>query len=298
MHSLKHFSFARPELAKQYCESLVGNGLRDSRSGLFLAAPRRTGKSTFLIEDLIPAMCKRKWITIYVDLWAEKSRDPVALIVNAILKKIESYEGTVARVAKATGLEKVTVMGTLGFNFNKPAVDLTVTDALEILADVANTPVALIIDEAQHALSTKTGIDAMFALKSSRDQLNLGHIYPSGEQRIFLVMTGSNRDKLAQLLLKRIHPFFGAEITRFPLLGRDFTDAYADFVNPHLAADNQFDRHDLFEAFKLIGHRPGLLRHIIEEIESTQCALHLKTSTNGITRPAPIHSRSLQFDRC
>ena len=76
MSAIKPFTFHRPGLAESYCDSLGGQGLSDSRSGLFLAAPRRTGKSTFLREDLLPAMKKRGWTTIYVDLWADKSKDP------------------------------------------------------------------------------------------------------------------------------------------------------------------------------------------------------------------------------
>ena len=56
MSAIKPFTFHRPGLAESYCDSLGGQGLADSRSGLFLAAPRRTGKSTFLREDLLPAM--------------------------------------------------------------------------------------------------------------------------------------------------------------------------------------------------------------------------------------------------
>ena len=76
MSAIKPFTFHRPGLAESYCDSLEGQGLADSRSGLFLAAPRRTGKSTFLREDMLPAMQKRGWTTIYVDLWADKSKDP------------------------------------------------------------------------------------------------------------------------------------------------------------------------------------------------------------------------------
>jgi hypothetical protein len=67
MSAIKPFTFHRPGLAESYCDSLEGRGLVDGRSGLFLAAPRRTGKSTFLREDLLPAMQQRAWTTIYVD---------------------------------------------------------------------------------------------------------------------------------------------------------------------------------------------------------------------------------------
>jgi len=46
--------FNREKLAQAYCDSLEGRGVTDATSGLFLAGPRRVGKSTFLIQDLIP----------------------------------------------------------------------------------------------------------------------------------------------------------------------------------------------------------------------------------------------------
>ena len=66
------FVFRRPTLARSIADGLVGAGIQDFTSGLFLAAPRRTGKSTFLREDLIPECQLRGWLAVYVDLWADK----------------------------------------------------------------------------------------------------------------------------------------------------------------------------------------------------------------------------------
>ena len=49
---------------------------------------------------------------------------------------------------------------------------LTLVDALRALYETANKQVALVIDEAQHALTSEAGEAAMTALKSARDQLN------------------------------------------------------------------------------------------------------------------------------
>lgn len=258
------FTFHRPDLAFSYCDSLEGKGLLDSRSGLFLAAPRRTGKSTFLREDLLPAMSKRGWTTIYVDLWADKSKDPALLIANAIKSRIGEFAGVIAKLAKATGLEKVNVFGALSLSLDVLGLpqELTLSDALGALTIAAKSPIALVVDEGRHALSTPAGMNAMFALKAARDHLNQG----TSEQRLFLVLTGSNRDKLAHLVLKRSQPFFGAQVTRLPLLDKEFTDTYADYINRLLASDNQFEKNDMFEAFKLVGHRPEMLRSIVGEI--------------------------------
>lgn len=258
------FTFHRPDLALAYCASLEGVGLLDSRSGLFLAAPRRTGKSTFLREDLLPAMAHQGWTTIYVDLWADKAKDPAQLIASAIKSKIAEFAGVITKLAKASGLEKVNVFGSLSLSLDSLGLpkDITLSDALDALAVAAKKPVALVVDEAQHALSTQAGLDAMFSLKAARDHMNQG----THGQRLFLVLTGSNRDKLAHLVLKRNQPFFGSQVTKFPLLEKGFTDAYTEYINRLLAPDNQFDKNDMFEAFRLVGHRPEMLRSIVGEL--------------------------------
>lgn len=273
MQNAKGFTFRRPDLAESYCDSLMGRGIADARSGLFLAAPRRTGKTTFVLEDLLPAMQQRGWTTIYVDLWADRSRDPGLLITGAVKAKISSFAGVITKMAKTVGLERVNVFGalTLYLESLELPVGLTLTDSLEVLFEAGKAPVAIVVDEAQHALSSQAGVDAMFALKAARDFLNQG----SGQQRLFVVLTGSNRDKLAHLVLKRTQPFFGSQVTRFPLLEKDFTDAYTDFVNPQLAAENQFSHDDMFEAFKLVGNRPELLRNIVSDIALNAGAKHL-----------------------
>ena len=43
------------------------------RSGLFLYGLRRTGKTTFLLNDLIPALEEAAALVIYVDLWSNSS---------------------------------------------------------------------------------------------------------------------------------------------------------------------------------------------------------------------------------
>jgi hypothetical protein len=54
------------------------------RAGQFLAAPRRTGKSTFLRRDLVPLLRARGLHTIYVDLWSDRAADPGLLIADAL----------------------------------------------------------------------------------------------------------------------------------------------------------------------------------------------------------------------
>ncbi len=95
--SSARYTFRRPALAASFCSALSGEGLLDARSGLFLAAPRRMGKSTFVREDLIPAAEQRGWTTVYVNLWSNKAHDPAKLIADAIKHRIADYDGVATK---------------------------------------------------------------------------------------------------------------------------------------------------------------------------------------------------------
>ena len=89
------FTYRRTALAASYCDALEGRGILDATSGLFLAAPRRTGKSTFLREDMVPEMRTRGWQTLYVDLWSDRSRDPAELIIAVVRDTLAQLDGPV-----------------------------------------------------------------------------------------------------------------------------------------------------------------------------------------------------------
>lgn len=258
------FVFRRTALSQQVADGLAGAGLADFRSGLFLAAPRRTGKSTFLREDLVPECVARGWLTVYVDLWTDKDADPGLLIANAIAAALVPFDSTLRKLAKNMGLEKISILRTVSWDFSKPQLpeNATLSQALELLHRASGQMVVLVIDEAQHALSTESGVNAMFALKAARDELNQGR----QSDGLRLVFTGSSRDKLAHLVLNSKQPFFGSVVTPFPLLGRDYTAAYTAHLNTLLAQSNQFNVDDVEAAFELVGRRPEMLRSIIANV--------------------------------
>ncbi|MGE8325190.1 hypothetical protein [Pseudomonas urmiensis] len=256
--------FKRELLAKALANDLAGESLVDYSSGMFLAAPRRTGKSTFLNNDLIPECTRRGWLPVYVDLWADREADPADLISAAIGNALGQYQSALEKVAKKAGIDKINLLRTLSWDFSKPRLPqgTTLTQALGVLHEVAGKMVVLVIDEAQHALNTESGINAMFALKAARDQLNRG----SDPDGLRLVFTGSSRDKLANLVLKSKQPFYGANITPFPLLGKEFVAFITQVWNQRLAATNQFKVEDLEYAFGLVGRRPEMLAKLLAEV--------------------------------
>lgn len=243
--------FHRTELAQTYADDALDTSLGRS-GGLFLAAPRRTGKSTFVRQDLVPALRGRGVEVIYVDLWVDKTKDPALLIANAVRDELKKDDGAITKLARKAGLGKFTV-GALGsgLNFDLSQVglsaDATLADALKALSNANGQALVLVIDEAQQALTTSDGINALFALKAARDELNLAG---TGLQ---VIATGSNRDKLAMLVNWREQPFFGATLVDFPKLGL----AYIEWLCKR--SKMALDPAKTLDVFKEAGSRPEMI---------------------------------------
>lgn len=259
-------SFPRKLLANHLVDALQGKFLLgDAQNGLFLAAPRRTGKSTFLQFDLKPALEEAGITVVYVDLWADMRRDPGTLIAEAIARVLQLNMGVVARTAKKAGLDKLKIAGTLEIDTSKigTIAGLTLSDALKTLYDATERPIALIIDEAQHALTSEAGEVAMTALKSARDQLN-----QPGDIKLMLVMSGSDRDKLLRLVNSGGAPFFGSQVQRMPTLGADFIDHVADLIERQRPDLCPVKRTALQQSFTAFGERPQFFMAALGQVLS------------------------------
>lgn len=252
---LYHRPALAARLSKLIMQVAVGSA---ASSGVFLAAPRRTGKSTFAREDLRPALEAAGAIVLYADLWKDLTKDPGLVIVEAVREAIGRNEGFITRLAKSSGMEKVSVGG-LNFSLDKVGLgkDIDLTTALAALSDESKKIIVLMIDEAQHAITTDEGVAALFALKAARDELN-----SSKHHGLRIVCTGSNRDKLAMLRNSKDQAFFGASMVQFPTLDKDFIDWFcANLDLPHA-----LDPADVFQLFQESGYRPELLGAAADEI--------------------------------
>lgn len=244
--------FKRTDLANDIAEKvLFTSPTSASSSGLFLAAPRRTGKSTFLREDLRPQLESKGALVLYVDLWENRQTDPGDAIINAIRMELAKHDGVIARLAKSTGLDKVSVAGS-SFSLDKIglAKGISLSAALSALSDEASKPIVLIIDEAQHAITTDGGSNALFALKAARDELN-----SSRHKGLRVVATGSNQDKLAMLRNSKDQAFFGAPLVKFPSLGKEYVAWFCQFAN--LGAPLNAEK--VYELFAKAAFRPEIL---------------------------------------
>ena len=76
--------FRRPALAAEMAGQLLRPGPLNEglRSGLFLPGLRRTGKTTFVLQDLAPALEQAGAVVIYADLWSDPQADTLITCVT------------------------------------------------------------------------------------------------------------------------------------------------------------------------------------------------------------------------
>lgn len=252
--------YRRPQFAEELARVVLGRSVL-ATSTLFLGAPRRTGKSTFLMDELQPALEALGALVLYVDLWKNKEQDPADLIAFAVANALAREQGSIARAAQAAGLTKVSIQG-VEFSLDTVGkqAGATLADALAEIQSKAARPVVFIVDEAQHAIRSPGAMTAMFSLKSARDTIN-----KPGVTQLGLVMSGSDRDKLLRLVHGNAAPFMGSGINALPVLDKGYTDMIAGRLaveKPGLQIDNE----RLYAAFQRFNHRPEELRRGIDAI--------------------------------
>lgn len=253
----------RPEMARQLADELLGKHLvSDAPNGLFLAAPRRTGKSNFLQFELKPELEARGCPVVYVDFWAQPDRDPAELLAETLTYEIQKTAGLAKRPAAA--LSSLTV-GTVEVEFDLSKLGRpqgpSIAHVLGLLSEAANRKIVVILDEAQHTLTTKAGDAAMFALKSARDQLNT----PDGH-RLLLVFSGSDRDKLLRLVNSSRAPFYGSTIRHLPELDRGYVAQLGGALEKVYEWLAPVNVDALFDAFQIVGRRPQFLQEVVDAV--------------------------------
>lgn len=248
--------FHRPELATKLADRIMSE---KGASGIFLAALRRTGKSTFIREDLAPLLRQRGAQVIYVDLWADRSQDPGVLIARAIAEHLRAHEGVITQLARKGGFESIT-LGGLKLSIDKIGLGQgeTLSRALQALSNETQRAIVMVVDEAQHAQTTEAGNAAMYALKAARDELN-----SSAFSGFRLVATGSNRDKLAILVTGKDQAFLSAKLVDLPHLAQDYLHwvqaGFEHEVKPSIDALN--------DAFVSSSYRPEILADVLDDLE-------------------------------
>jgi len=237
------------------------------RSGVFLSGIRRVGKTTFLRQDLVPALEALGALVIYVDLWADRSKNPATLVLDAVRSTLQQLQTPGSGLLQRfKGLN----LGAAGFSFGFQLDSLgttggtTLAQAFAELVAKAKVNVVLIVDEVQQALGTEDGSSLLHALKAARDAVNS----KPGTPGYFLFLgTGSHKSLITDMATKHSQPFTGALTTAYELLALDFVQwQLARIANtpgvvvPSVAL--------AWAGFQTMGHRPEELLKALVQLQT------------------------------
>ena len=299
--------YHRRVLAQQMAEQLLNPRVLDLplRSGLFLSGLRRTGKTTFLRQDLIPALELGDWgpgtagrgaVVIYVDLWSNPHVPPAELILRAVRGKLRELEDPASAVWSALKRVASAEVAAHGFRFKFDLAKLgeesgaTLAEAFTQIVDEARTDLVLIVDEVQDCLGREDGQALMQALKAARDAINLR---PSTPGHFLFIGTGSHRSLVQEMTLRRKEAFAGAVSLDFPVLDQGFVSWVLELarsqgivVQPSSAAS--------WQGFQDLGHRP---EPFIDALRILAHTVNPGDDTNAVFRGIIFTKRESLADR-
>jgi hypothetical protein len=264
--------FHRTALAQQMAEQLLHPGVLDEglRSGLFISGVRRTGKTTFLQADLVPALEAAGALVIYVDLWSNTQTNPAALVHSAIRRMLQSLQSPAGAIAEKLRRLRHAELAVAGFKFGfkvdsvGTAEGVTLAEAFTQVVDQARCDLVLIVDEVQHAITSEDGNQMLLALKAARDAINPR---PGTPGHFIFVGTGSHRALVSELTARRSQAFAGAISIAYPVLDAD----YVAHLLERLRAEGLTAAPSVevaTQAFRTLGARPEEMLRALRELRA------------------------------
>jgi hypothetical protein len=260
--------FHRPQYAAELSRQLLYPGVLDEgvRSGVFLSGIRRVGKTTFVRQDLIPALENHGAVVIYVDLWTDLSKSPATQVYDAVRATMTKFQHPEPGLLKRF---KGANIGAAGFSFGFQLDSIgapggtSLAQAVDELVTAVDADVVLIVDEVQSALQSEEGRSLLHSLKAARDAVNT----KAGTKHHFLFLgTGSHKSLVTDLATRRSLPFTGAVQATYHVLGEDFVQWQLGRVSttpgaklPSLGA--------AMAGFKAMGSRPEELLKALRQLQ-------------------------------
>ena len=259
--------YPRAELATGYLDTLQAGLI----SSVVLFAPRRKGKTEFVLEDLLPAAEAAGYRTVYCSMWQNRS-DPLGSLLLALTNAAkpktfgERLQDRIFRPLRKTAIELNA--GPLGkiraeAEFNpRGAASQAALQSLPELVDAvvhaAKGKVLIALDEIQH-LAKPEFQELVAALRTTLDVR---------KKVVKTVFTGSSRNRLQMMFSQIKAPLFQfSQSTDFP----DLDERFVSFI---MASFRQATGRDVplaqaNAAFAALSNTPGLFHDAVERLMKT-----------------------------
>ena len=256
--------FERAELSARVLTLLTGGPAQ----ALTLFAPRRTGKTEFLLKDLAPLAEHRGHRVIYAS-FRQAPLSPLAVLLHALETSLKRGKpGDRVRNAALALAPGLSLSGLASGAGMKAEIDLTALkgkppgDLLLHLDDLLERAsrkrraTLLLLDEVQELARTRGNTPLVAALRTSLDKRS---------DRLKAVFTGSSREGLAAMFSARQAPFFHfATPIELSALGTSFVDHVLGTFRK--VSRRTLARRDMLRAFEKLHANPYFFRVLVETL--------------------------------
>lgn len=255
---LRHFP--RTEFAEDVYNRLVSGATQ----GVRLFGTRRTGKTQFLIKDLIPLAKNKGHRVVYVDFWQMPNLqlDNMFSGFERALQPRTTLEYIMQAIRHFAGRLKLQVpFGEIEVDFSNlrskhpKDLQLLLDECCEILARDRKISF-LVFDEFQELAKAENAKPLIGILRRAFDK---------HRGKLAAVFVGSSQAELERMFSQREAPFFRfSERIHLPPLGEDFVDHQLKTLFD--LKKIKFDRGMALGVFKRYDCNPFFLRRFLEEI--------------------------------
>ncbi|MES2663480.1 MAG: hypothetical protein V4629_09285 [Pseudomonadota bacterium] len=229
---MNEWHYPRPELAQHYLQ-LITLGISSS---LAIIAPRRKGKTLFILQDLVPFAQRNKFLPIYASLW-QNINAPHEGIITALEEAIENLDSKLkfnrlldAQIKKTTLSNEL--IGSMEVEFatnpSRPSPkELSYLEKLmgQLEKKAKGKTILLLIDEVQHLVTSKEFESLTHTLRTMLDKR---------QGRVKSIFTGSSRHYMNILFNESQSPFYHfVETLNFP----DLDEKFIEFLRKKLATE-------------------------------------------------------------
>lgn len=259
--------FRRSALARDYIETLEQGCIRR----LAICATPSTGKTSFLLNDVIPEARRREHLVAYANL-REDASTPAQIMLSAVKSCIEDanaeshkIRSLCAKIAKYLEFDSVTIdahIADIEFK-HKKKTDSQTEDPIKLLRAAVKTiteefpdrRLLLILDDTQHLAKDPNGGHHAFTS-------GVAHVLDQAGGQVLAMFSISSAHVMDRHFAEAGKELFvRAEITDLPKLDRDFIE----FLNRRCEAKARlsFDPDAAWSVFKEIDYAPMVFRSLV-----------------------------------
>lgn len=239
--------FPRTEYAQRLLASLA-DGITHAFT---LFAPRRMGKTQFLLNDIAP-MAENMGFNVFYFSFMDDSPETVSARFQTALyrfaadsSKIKTFIASIKKLDIAgSGLERE-------IHHEMPPVS-------DIIGHIASSkrPTLLLLDEVQELARIRHSDGLIRALRTGLD---------INQRQIKTIFTGSSTNGLRTMFHDSKAPFFHfAHHLDFPVFGREFTDFLAAICEQR--NHSSLNRDAFYRAFERLNHTPLYMRAMAQDM--------------------------------